>query len=122
MEDIKRFDYKDLFADSAEPVFKNLLAEIISGSGAAKAQWMLGRAYYEGELGLAVDYDKAAFLFSTSAANSLEEDAFYGLGLCYLEGKGVARDEEKAVHWLKKAAAGGQCDAVMLLEDIENER
>ena len=33
------------------------------------------------------------------------------MGLCYCEGKGVARDVEKAIYWWEKSAVGGNPSA-----------
>jgi len=52
------------------------------------------------------DYD-GAFEYLTKAAELEDADAHYQLGWMYMEGKGVEKDEEKAVYHYEIAAIGG---------------
>jgi TPR repeat protein len=94
---------------------QNLLAGARHGD--AKAQFKLGRAYYEGLFGFEVNYEEAVLWFTRSAEQGTEEAQFY-LGKCYLNGTGAEKDSDKAVYWLKKAAAIGSGDAGLLLDEI----
>ncbi|MBR6000907.1 MAG: SEL1-like repeat protein [Oxalobacter sp.] len=49
-------------------------------------------------------------------ASSGDVEAQYALGIALLEGTGVDANLEKAVEWLKVAAAGGHVKAATLLE------
>lgn len=55
------------------------------------------------------------------AARRGEVDAQYQLGLRYLEGRGVELDQDWAVTWLRRAAAGGHVDALTRLEALGRE-
>lgn len=50
---------------------------------------------------------KGAFYWLKSAAEQGHADAMNLLGLCYLQGEGVPRDEAKGTMWLAKSAALG---------------
>lgn len=58
----------------------------------------------------AQNYDKA-FEFFKKAADLGNADAQWKLGICYLFGEGILKDEEKGVEWIKKAAEKGHCYA-----------
>lgn len=58
----------------------------------------------------ASDYHRAAFLFE-KAAKAGVADAAYALSLCYREGRGVHKDEERSLAWLAEAAEGGSITA-----------
>ena len=100
--------------------------------GDAIAQYEVGICYLEGK-GVAQDYKKAA-QWLVKSMNQGNEDARakfhsfwskelektakqgdaiaqYEVGICYLEGKGVAQDNEKATKWLKKSMDQGNEDA-----------
>ena len=49
------------------------------------------------------------------AAELGDSEAQYKLGLMYLDGQGVKKDETEAVRWLRKAAEQGQPDAQLRL-------
>ncbi|MDR2933495.1 MAG: sel1 repeat family protein [Oscillospiraceae bacterium] len=97
-------------------VQQNLLAGARHGD--AKVQFKLGRAYYHGLFGFAVNYEEAVLWFTRSAQQGTIEEAGYYLGKCYLNGTGVEKDRDKAVYWLEKAAATGCGDAGLLLDEI----
>jgi len=46
-------------------------------------------------------------------------DAQFKLGLAYAEGKGVRRDQDKALKWFRKAAEQGHTEARLTLELTE---
>ena len=54
-------------------------------------------------LGNAVDENKAAYWYLQAAEQGLR-NAMGNLGVAYMTGKGVTRNEEKGVYWIKRAA------------------
>jgi TPR repeat protein len=52
------------------------------------------------------------------AATTGEHQGQYFLGLCYLEGTGVARSRETALMWLRMAALGGNTFATAKLKEL----
>ena len=79
--------------------------------GNAKAQYYLGKMYYEGQcVGGSRNYDIAAEWYRKSAEQG-DADAQCYLGVMYEEGRGVKQDYFKAVEWYQKAADQGQSDA-----------
>ncbi len=54
-------------------------------------------------------YAKSSFFLSNheKAAKQGDDSAQYSLGDCYKDGKGVVKDEKKAVYWYEKAAEQG---------------
>jgi uncharacterized protein len=63
------------------------------------------------------DLPRAAELFETAATLGYDR-AQFNLGLMYLNGLGVTRCRETAVHWLRQAAQQGHPDAVRVLRRI----
>ncbi|MCR5349109.1 MAG: SEL1-like repeat protein [Bacilli bacterium] len=59
---------------------------------------------------------KKARTLSKQAHRGIPE-AQYALGLCYYEGKGVAKDERKGVEWIREAALQGYKPAKDWMED-----
>lgn len=59
-------------------------------------------AYYYGQGIGTVKDEKKSFEAYQKAANLGEREAFYYLGVCYLEGKGVLQDKEKGIAGLIK--------------------
>jgi TPR repeat protein len=57
--------------------------------------------YYNGK-GIEKDYKKA-FNYYTLAANKGNKEAQYNLGIMYLKGEGINKDEIKAKEWFKKS-------------------
>ena len=80
-----------------------------------------GDALAQNELGLHYatmrDYSEAARWFR-AAAEQGDAYAQTELGRCYLEGRGVARDREKAAEWYGRAAAAGYEPAVEALREL----
>lgn len=68
-----------------------------------RAQAFLGNMYYYGEF-VPVDYVKALPLLMR-AADKGDSFAQYTLGLAYIDGNGIAKDERKAFSWLEKSAS-----------------
>ncbi len=54
-------------------------------------------------LGNAVDKNKAAYWYLQAAEQGLRA-AMGNLGVAYMTGKGVTRNEEKGVYWIQRAA------------------
>ena len=79
--------------------------------GNAKAQYYLGKMYYEGQcVGGSRNYDKAAEWYRKSAEQGNAEAQCY-LGYMYINGLGVSQDNAKAVEWYRKSAEQGDADA-----------
>ena len=91
--------------------------------GNAKAQYYLGKMYYEGQcVGGSRNYDIAAEWYRKSAEQGNAE-AQYNLGIMYENGRGVSQDYAKAVEWYRKSAEQGHADAQNNLGDMyENGR
>ena len=56
---------------------------------------------------------------SCLAAEQGYAPAQYNLGVMYANGEGVAKNDEQAVKWYRKAAEQGDEDAKKLLEKLE---
>lgn len=54
----------------------------------------------------------------TQLANKNDRNAQYKLGVMYRLGLGVPRDEERALFWIGKAAAGGHAKAASLIKQL----
>ena len=61
----------------------------------------------------------AAFQDYISAAKLGDAWAQLKVGMAYLEGAGVTRDDEQGVGWLRKSAAQGNADAKRILQTKE---
>ena len=95
-----------------------------AGKGDAEAQFSLAKSYRaKGEEVKAIDwFQKAAsqghvdaqYEFGTALAGENPE-AMYLMGLMYRDGKGVDKDRNQAVDWLKKAAKAGNRKAADVL-------
>jgi len=70
-----------------------------------------GEEYYFGDDETEPNY-KEAIKWYRKAANTGHPDAQFSLGYCYLNGLGVATDEDVACKWLKKAAEQKHPEAV----------
>ena len=73
--------------------------------GEAKAQYLLGKRYFDGAISPR-DYVRAAH-FIQKSANQGYAKAQTALGLLYENGLGVKQDYSQALTWLRKAAAQG---------------
>ena len=72
--------------------------------GDAEAQYQLGNYY-------AFDDDKKSVEYYTMAAEHDHAAAMYYLASCYAGGKGITKDEEKAIQLWMKSAELGNADA-----------
>ena len=72
----------------------------------AQAIYRLGCHYSEGMYDFPQDRDKALQLWHRSAELGNAE-AYHSIGLYYMDGEGVGRDEKKAMHYFELAAIGG---------------
>lgn len=68
-----------------------------------------------------MDIQKAIRLFQIAAAQE-NHYAEYQLGLIYLKGKDIQRDEQQAIRWLTASAEHGNQYAAQLLHSIKNNR
>jgi TPR repeat protein len=93
-------------APSAESIAT--LKEQAAG-GDAKAQYILGEAYENGE-GVSEDDTQAAFWYR-KAAEQENALAQFDLGGLYYDGKGVTQDYAQAAIWYRKAAEQGDAAA-----------
>ena len=90
--------------------------------GDAEAISHLGRAYYNGKLGLTKDVPRAIELW-TEAAELGSVDAHYELGHLYYTGGGIKEDKPRGIHHWQQAAMKGQVDsrhAIGIVEYNEN--
>ena len=73
---------------------RKVLAEIRAGAdkGDAEARYELGRAFFSGALGVAKDEAEAVKWFRKAAEQNYAR-AQYNLGLRYIKGQGVAKDD-----------------------------
>ena len=83
--------------------------EPLAKDGDAKAQYLVGEMYYNGE-GVAQDYDAAVRWYQRSA-NAGYAPAQNNLGLMYYEGQGVPQSHEDAAKWYQLAAEQGYAPA-----------
>ncbi len=76
----------------------------------AKAQYNLAQIYHK--LGDSQDhaYEKAKYWYEKAAQQGIAQ-AYNNLGALYLEGKGIAQDEKKALEQFKIAAEKGDANA-----------
>lgn len=65
---------------------------------------LLGAMYFEGKYGLPQDFEKA-FIYECQAKEYANGGIDYIIGWCYLYGKGVEKDIEKAKYYICKSAA-----------------
>jgi TPR repeat protein len=65
--------------------------------------------------GYAKEWNKEPMAVLQQGAEAGDVKAQYYLGTLYCEGKGVARDDTKAVEWLARAAEQGNPDARYVL-------
>ncbi|MCF7854906.1 MAG: hypothetical protein K9N51_08915 [Candidatus Pacebacteria bacterium] len=85
-------------------------------AGHALCQYNLGASYIDG-LGVAQDYETAAFWYSKAAQQGLAV-AQKKLGLCFYRGAGVRQDLSKAAYWFGQAADQGDQEAAQALNEL----
>lgn len=77
--------------------------------GKSSAMWWLGYIYTRENKDVVLDKKQGCDWFKKSAEQGGEQwvdgvnPSYYELGLCYYRGEGIAKDDAKAVYWLKKA-------------------
>ena len=81
--------------------------------GNVEAMLQLGNAFTFGTetAKLVADADTEAAQWYFKAASAGNADAQYTLGLLFMAGKGVQKNEEEASRWMEKAAKQGHADA-----------
>ncbi len=104
---------REPMSSEEEESHRRMMKRVKANDPVAMSQ--MGRKYYEGG-----NY-KAAFNYLTKAAELGNFHAHYILGIMYWKGKGVEKDEEKAVYHWEKAAIGGHPEARHNLGCIEEE-
>lgn len=62
-------------------------------------------------------YEEAVEWFR-KAAEAGHKDAQYELGMCYLRGEGVPKDDYTAYTWFKEAGRKGHADGQFLADDL----
>jgi TPR repeat protein len=89
----------------------------------AKAEFMLGKMYYEGE-GVSKDFKQAVHWYTKGAEQGNAEAQFAlgemcDSGMINYDGKGIPpQDYDQAVYWYKKAAEQGNVSAQFLLSGM----
>ena len=86
--------------------------------GFAKAQYALGKMYFEMSDRERTLYYKKVLHWYTKAAEQGHMAAQYDLGMLYYTGSGVAVDDIQALDWITKSAKQGYLPAHSLLEEI----
>ena len=100
------------FFDDAIQCFKKY-ESVCPKDDIAEVKAHLGRCYYEQE-----DYKQALKYFIAASRNNAE--SIYYIGICHLNGTGVAKDEGKAQELLKRSANMGNQKAIDFL--LERQR
>ena len=76
------------------------------------AQIYIHNAEFKDKIPLAIQY-------LTETAEEDNYDAQYELAVCYRDGIGVEKNRNKMLHYLKKAAAGGEQSAINELNKVK---
>lgn len=99
-----------------------LTAAVQAAPAAAKPAQLTEQAlrYLHGE-GVTADVDRAV-VYLCSAARKKYGPAAYELGWLYLEGRGVARNDELAAAWLHEAARLGEKPPARLMQSLKSVR
>lgn len=98
--------------------FDDLTVSALSGD--AEAQNTLGNMYYSGEE-IDRDVDQAAFWFK-EAAKQKHANAMCSLGVCFLNGEGVEKNENTGLGFIRQAAKLGSKTATKLLKEKTKEQ
>jgi TPR repeat protein len=93
--------------------------QIAAASGDAEAQYKLGEAYDMGWKGLEKDLSQAVELYLLAAEQGLAKAQLI-VGRYYAWGEGLPQDYQKALHWLRLAAAQEDEIAPLCIFRIEN--
>lgn len=83
--------------------------------GSDEGQFLLGRAYYNGEH--VKKDDKEAVQWWRKAAEQGNSMAQYRLGEAYYNGSGIEKDDQETIKWWRMAAEQGHESARIFLED-----
>lgn len=103
--------------DSAKTLFEEVLD--LADQGIAPAQAGLGMLYMSYGSGAGrVDYNEFANLTRKAAEHGYPV-AQFNLSYAYVNGDGVERNEEQALHWMVMAAKGGYARAMPILQRQE---
>ena len=86
------------------------IAEIWFNSYNSKAQFKIGKMYYDGGWKIEQDYKEAIKWWTKSSEQGYAEAQFY-LAICFNYGLGIAEDATQAVYWYEKAAEQGLAEA-----------
>lgn len=87
---------------------------VLADAGDAEAQDDIGQLFL-----MSKKYQAALYWFQ-QAAQQNNPDAMQWLGHCYINGKGVAKDEHLGIMWIAKAAAQGHMIAQGLMNVLIN--
>ena len=93
-----------------EPEDKQFI--LLADAGDAEAQNNIGQLF------LMAEKYQAAFYWFQQASQQNNPDAMQWLGHCYINGKGVPKDEHLGIMWIAKAAAQGHVIAKGLLKGL----
>lgn len=110
LESIKElyYEYKDTDNDEANNLLKRF-KEIAITECKNRDPWALeivGICFEKGEMNFEMDVEKA-FIYYKSAVEHGSIRAMHRVGLCYLNGKGVEKNNDLAFEWFEKAANAG---------------
>lgn len=72
-------------------------------NGDELSAYILGRSYFSSENGAKCDYNEAFKWYKYGADTLNDPRCIYGLGICYDDGVGVDKDQEKADQLFRKA-------------------
>ncbi|KAI9205202.1 uncharacterized protein BJ171DRAFT_581406 [Polychytrium aggregatum] len=105
---------------SVDEVLAAGINRVLVEEGCECALVQLGNCYYSGQ-GVTRN-SKAAFKLYERAAKLGNAEGQYSLGYCFLHGTGVSSDRMLALSWVKKAAAQSHPDAMIMLQEMLNDR
>ncbi|KAI8916194.1 hypothetical protein EDD86DRAFT_197936 [Gorgonomyces haynaldii] len=100
-----------LHAEAVKWIKKAASGSLLGKPGYPDAIFMLADAYGNGNLGLAIDHDRAFSLYA-QAAKQNHLASIYRYGVCYEVGAGTKRDNARAIQFYKKAAMMGDTAAM----------
>ena len=89
-------------------------AQLAAKKGDSGAQYLLGKAFFDGNAALQADRQQARAWFASAAAQKHAQAAYF-LGLIYQNAYGVMGDAVQAAQWFKQSADLGNPDAMFML-------
>jgi uncharacterized protein len=98
----------------ANPQAAVAVYKMAAQKGSSKAMNRVGLLHFRGEAGVLQDFAEAK-KFICGAADKDDKDGQFNCGELYLEGKGVVKDEKKAVDYYEKAAKNEHIGALNVL-------